>query len=226
MTVEDLKQALEAAQAIPDNSAKATALSTLGIKYVKSGLETQGIEILEQTLQLAQDLEDLDDRDFVLCDVAIAYGQIGQYEVAIEISQLVVTEEIRALTHVLIPLVQNCLSLGQPDQLLRLLHAAQGSNFETSVVDDVLAHYIKIGDVEHSHQLMEYSHQLAQRLDSPDSKIFVLTHLAKTHFKMEDNDKGLELLQEANAIAEGIEDDGSRAFAKDIVDSFYAKFST
>jgi tetratricopeptide (TPR) repeat protein len=226
MNVEDLKQAIEAAQAIPDNSAKATKLSATAIKSVESGLEKQGLEILQEALHLAQNLEDADDRDFVLCDVALAYGQIGQYEMAIEISQLVITEEIRALTGVLIPLVQKCLSLGQPDQVWRLLHAAQGSNFETSVVSDVLEHYIKVGDVEQSYQLIEYFHQLAQRLDSPDRKIFVLTHLAKTHFQIGDSNKGLELLQEANAIAEGVEDYGSRVFAKDIVDSFYAKFNT
>jgi tetratricopeptide (TPR) repeat protein len=225
MNVEDLKQAIEAAQAIPDNSAKATELSAIAIEFVKSGLEKQGLEILEEALQLAQNLENADDRDLTLCDVALAYGQVGQYELAIEISQLVVTDDIRALIHVLLPLVQKCLSLRQPDQVWRLLRAAQGSNFEASVVCDVLDHYIKVGDMGHAYRLIEYSHQLAQRLDSPDWKIFVLTHLARAHFSIGQNDKGLELLREANAIAEGVKDYGSGVFVQDIVDSFYAKYS-
>lgn len=218
MDVDTLNQALKAAQAMSCNSTKSTKLSEIGSKYVELGLEKQGLEILDQAFQLAQVLNDADDRDLTLCDVAYAYGKVGQYDLAIDISRMVVEDEFRAALRILEPLVKEALHLGLTKEVLKLIKAAQDIGFETFVIRSVIEHYVGMRD-------FDYPHQLVKVIESPDSKISILVDLAKIHFQEENCTEGSDLLHEANAIAEGIEDESSRAFAKDIVNSIYVRFS-
>lgn len=214
-SLEVLNQTLETVQEMSYDGGRATQLSEVGKRFVAKGLIDRGFNLLEQALELAKIIEDVDERDLALCNIAYAYGEAGQDDFAFEIAALI-EDEFRAALRVFSPLAEDCIQLGQHDRVLKIINAAEQIDSGTFVASEAIRAYATVKDYNRPLQFVD-------EIKSADGKISVLADIAKQHLKAGHKETALEILNRATAIAATIKDKNSRSFAHDLIDSVWAK---
>lgn len=155
-------------------------------------------------------VEDVDERDFSLCDVAYAYGEIGLNDLAIEIAKLIY-DKFRADLRIFDPLIQDSINLAQHEQVLKFIEASENIG-ETWAVRRAIERYTRLADYEHPLHFIE-------KLKLPESKILVLADLAKAHLQAGNSETAMKLRSQALSLAETINDKNLTAFARVLIKS-------
>lgn len=103
LSLEILEQALNAVESCESESMRAGHLSNIGYQYVKLDRPIKGFELLGTALNIAANLEDVDERDLIFCEIASNYGYLGRIDTALQIARRV-QDEYRITFRVLKPL--------------------------------------------------------------------------------------------------------------------------
>lgn len=140
--------------ALPSNFSKAMDFCKSGFKHMELGLTDKGLRYIDKSLKLAFVLENIDERDFILCEIAYGYGEILQDTLAIEIAKHV-EDRTRAASMIFEPLVQSAMALGQHNRLLRFIYVCENIGCGNLIMQAVKDHYIKLGEYEYLLKLDE-----------------------------------------------------------------------
>ena len=142
----DFDMAFQAVGALKEKHLASTILAEIGAAYAHTGQTAKAEEVLSQALQMAQAIENKGWREIAYKEIAVRYSEIGQYEKAIEIPNLIndnLDYKNEALENIAIRMAQD----GHPEKGIELAKDIKGYQ-RTDALNAIARYLAQTGDYD------------------------------------------------------------------------------
>ena len=225
LAAEILQDALNAAQTIPDDNSKLSALSSIAFAYGELNQPTLAAEILQAALKVAQTIPANYYKSEALSSIAAATGELNQPTLAAEILQaaLNTVQTIQDDNYKSLALSNIATAYGKLNQLTRaaeILQAAfqaaqtiQNDYYKSLALSDIATAYGKLNQPTRAAEILQVALQAAQTLQDDNSKSQALRNIAAATGELNQPTLAAEILQAALQAAQTLQNDNSKSQA-------------
>jgi tetratricopeptide (TPR) repeat protein len=203
-----------------------SAAAHVALEHHKSGHSTQALALLTEALAVAKDEEVYGEhgmtlRENLLAELAVAYGTIGRFEDALEITELISSLNLRhgALKEI----AKTGLRVGHHDVIFRISEVGQEPYAKVLYNIEISDALVEAGETALADRVLSQAMESAETLERAFEKALALMELALRYAQKEQTAKAADLLHQALKTTALIGDEYHKARSLIALDDRYRK---